>query len=174
MLASLLGEKATIIEDGLNGRTSGWDDRDVPGRNGLQTLPDCLDRHAPLGVVIVALGTNDLKVQFAADAAEIHASIQRLLATVREYTRARVVVISPAPIGELDSYRDQFQGAEPKRQELTRLLTADFHPADLCIDAARVVTPGSDGVHWPPESHRRLAEIVRTHLVSLSSIFGTR
>ena len=57
-----LGDDVHVIEEGLNGRTTVFEDPFEPGRNGMAHLPIVLKTHAPLDLVIVWLGTNDLFV----------------------------------------------------------------------------------------------------------------
>ena len=58
-LQSLVEGNANIIEEGLNGRTTNIDYKDIPGRNGKTYLLPCLYSHAPLDLVILWLGFND-------------------------------------------------------------------------------------------------------------------
>ena len=59
VLARLLGEEYEVIPDGINGRTTMWDDPANQCRNGLKGLGYSLYRAKPLDLVIVMLGTND-------------------------------------------------------------------------------------------------------------------
>lgn len=45
VLQTLLGDNFTVIAEGLNGRTTSWDDPLAPGRNGLTYLRPCLESH---------------------------------------------------------------------------------------------------------------------------------
>ncbi|MBV9246759.1 MAG: hydrolase, partial [Methylobacteriaceae bacterium] len=56
-----LGANYDLIEEALNGRTTVWDDPIEPHRSGIAYLTPCLLSHAPLDLVIIALGCNDLK-----------------------------------------------------------------------------------------------------------------
>ncbi len=62
-LQELLGEKFEIIEEWLNSRTLNSEDERPwkQGRNGSSYLIPCLDSHDPLNLVILLLGTNELK-----------------------------------------------------------------------------------------------------------------
>ncbi|MEM8844821.1 MAG: hypothetical protein AAGB35_07230, partial [Pseudomonadota bacterium] len=60
-LQQLMGEDCRIIEENLCGRTTIFDDPILPDRNGLTYLPPCLLSHQPLDLVIIMLGSNDLK-----------------------------------------------------------------------------------------------------------------
>ena len=55
------GNKVRVIENCLNGRRTVWDDPFKAGRNGLQGLPQLLEVHSPLDLVILMLGTNDFQ-----------------------------------------------------------------------------------------------------------------
>ena len=61
-----LGAGHGVIEEGLNGRTTVFDDPIEPDRRGADYLPPCLRSHAPLDLLIIALGCNDLKARFCA------------------------------------------------------------------------------------------------------------
>lgn len=60
VLARELGEGYRVIDDGINGRTTVWDDPANQCRNGLAGLGYSLYRAKPLDLVVVMLGTNDL------------------------------------------------------------------------------------------------------------------
>lgn len=64
-LEKLLGPEYTVIEEGFNGRTCVFDDPIEGGyKSGLTYLPPCVMSHSPLDLVILMLGTNDLKKRF--------------------------------------------------------------------------------------------------------------
>ena len=64
LVQSQLGPEYHITEDALNGRTIVWDDPYMPGRNGLKSLRIALDAQAPLQLVVIHLGCNELKAYF--------------------------------------------------------------------------------------------------------------
>jgi lysophospholipase L1-like esterase len=59
-----LGDGYWIVEEGLNGRTTVWDDPLEPFRSGKELLVPCLMTHEPIDLVIVMLGTNDLRSRY--------------------------------------------------------------------------------------------------------------
>ena len=62
VLQAKLGGSARVIAEGLNGRTTAFDDHLAGAdRNGARILPTLLTSHAPLDLVIVMLGANDMK-----------------------------------------------------------------------------------------------------------------
>jgi lysophospholipase L1-like esterase len=74
ILQAELGTHYSIIEEGLNARTTVFTDP-VEGtridRNGRNHLAVLLESHRPIDVVIVMLGLNDLKRRFAVSALDI-------------------------------------------------------------------------------------------------------
>jgi lysophospholipase L1-like esterase len=84
VMAKELGAGYRVVEEGLPGRTTVHDDP-IEGAhmNGLTALPMLVGSHSPLDIVILMLGTNDLKNRFAVSATDIAASIERLVATLR-------------------------------------------------------------------------------------------
>ena len=77
-----LGNGFWIVEEGLNGRTTVWDDPLEPFRSGKELLVPCLLTHQPIDLVIVMLGTNDLKIRFGVGARDIAAGAGFLLDVV--------------------------------------------------------------------------------------------
>jgi len=59
-LQAALGAEYEVVAEGLNGRTATMDSPVAEGRNGLTYLLPCLHSHAPLDLVVIYLGTNDL------------------------------------------------------------------------------------------------------------------
>jgi lysophospholipase L1-like esterase len=55
-----LGDGFHVVENGLGGRTAVYDDRLIPHRCGLDLLALTLETHAPLDLVVLMLGTNDI------------------------------------------------------------------------------------------------------------------
>ncbi len=69
----------SVIEEGLNGRTTIFSDPDSPFRSGEDYLLPCLESHSPVDLVIIMLGTNDLKDKFGLRPEDIAAGMEKLL-----------------------------------------------------------------------------------------------
>ena len=54
-----LGEGYLILEDGVCGRTTVWEEPYCEGRHGVKGLGYAIHRERPLDMMIVMLGTND-------------------------------------------------------------------------------------------------------------------
>ena len=105
VVARELAGRAHVVEEGLNGRTTIWDDPFSPGRNGRDYLRPCLDSHAPVAVVVIMLGTNDLKSILRLGPAEIAAGAGSLVDVARESASGpdggppAVLLVAPPPLG---------------------------------------------------------------------------
>ena len=90
-----------IIEEGLCGRTTAYEDELRPGRNGVLALPKILESHYPLDAVILMLGTNDCKSAFHAFPEKIGKGIELCLDEIEEYLLpCEILLVSPVVLGE--------------------------------------------------------------------------
>ena len=103
LLQKKLGDEYYIIEEGLSGRTTSFEDPVFEGLSGLNAIYPCMMSHEPLDLVIIMLGTNDTKDRFAANAFIIGKGLERLTqkaidthAAWRE--KANVLIVAPPPI----------------------------------------------------------------------------
>src|ERR1700709_52959 len=84
-----LGGAARGIAEGLGGRTTVHDDwYAAADRNGARTLPTLLSSHGPLDMVIIMLGTNDLKPFHGRTALEASYGMRRLIHIIRGHAAA--------------------------------------------------------------------------------------
>ena len=101
LVQNILGPEYHIIEDALNGRTVVWDDPYNPGRNGWAGLKTALDVNAPLDLVVLKLGCNELKEFFHLSAEMIAFGMEKLVKECRNsyygYPAPKVLLIAPAP-----------------------------------------------------------------------------
>lgn len=105
LLQQLLGEQYLVVEEGLSGRTTCFDDPLNEGLSALDYITPCLKSHEKVDLLVIMLGTNDTKERFNASAACIGLGMYRLvrkaIATdcwVNE--KPNILVIAPPPIGQ--------------------------------------------------------------------------
>lgn len=85
-LAAELNGKARVIEEGMNGRTTVFPDpTDIAERNGAVALPMLLTTHQPLDLVIIMLGTNDIKYANRCRAFNASMGMVRLIEIVQQF-----------------------------------------------------------------------------------------
>lgn len=89
-----LGDEWEVIAEGLSGRTATVERPDSEGRNGLPYLLPCLLSHAPVDLVVIFLGTND--VNFVEDD-RVARCVARLVDVARRVPVGGVLVVCPAP-----------------------------------------------------------------------------
>ena len=120
-----LGPHVRVIEECLSGRTTALEDPYRPGRNGLASFLPILQSHSPLDLVIILLGTNDLK-SFYGGITAYHASlgILALIDVIRNnpleptYERPETLIVSPPIIDSLVGIMEQkYAGAGKKSRE---------------------------------------------------------
>ena len=102
LLSAWLKPECLIIEEGLPGRTTVFEDPILPGRKGSDYFYPCLWSHAPLDMLLLMLGTNDCKMRFGASAKNIASGIEALvrmaISTPVWTATPKVLLISPPPM----------------------------------------------------------------------------
>ncbi len=160
VMAEALGVGHQVISEGLPGRTTVHDDMVEGGmRNGLTVLPAILQSHVPIDLMVLMLGTNDLKNRFSVTAFEISRSLERLiLATRAEAVVTDILLVSPVPVKEAGVLRDVFAGAEARQHGLSAFIAAAAERQGVgFLDAGSVVSVSPvDGVHWDAASHHTM------------------
>ena len=180
VLQDALGQDYRVIEEGLPGRTTVWDDPIEGYKNGLTYLPPCLASHAPLDLVILMLGTNDLKTRFSLTAYDIAQGAGVLVRAIqnsgaRPYEEApRVLLIAPSIIDPPDGSDVALMysgGTEKSAAFGYQFARVAAEHGCAFLDAEDIVSLDPvDGIHLSREDHQRLgkaaAEQVRAILES--------
>ncbi len=181
VLQAQLGSRYQIIEEGLNGRTAGVDDyqnglvdplvKDM-NLNGRPTLLPILKSQLPLDVVVVMLGTNDVKTHLKQSPEQIAQSVKNLVMIIKQsngnkeaewlnYKVPKILLVSPAPVkeGASQGLNELFTGSDKPSGQLAVLYEkvaaetgVEFFDAATLIPAA----DGLDGIHLTPASHKKL------------------
>ena len=166
-----LGGKARVIAEGLGGRTTVHDDHFADAdRNGARILPTLLSSHGPLDMVIIMLGTNDLKPFHGRTAMECANGVGRLVQIVRGHAAGegepapQIVIVSPPNLGKTSHpemmvhFGEETAVAESKRMAEFYKLRADLYGTGF-FDASTVATPDPrDGVHLDGPSTRAIGD----------------
>ena len=105
LLQQGLGEEYLVIEEGLSGRTTCFEDPIHEGLSALSYVTPCLKSHEAVDLLIIMLGTNDTKDRFYASAACIGIGLSRLVKKAMATEcwgdrKPNILVICPPPIGE--------------------------------------------------------------------------
>ncbi len=168
-----MGNEALIVEQGLNGRTTAWDDPTQPGRNGAETLPSILEEHRPLDLVVTMLGTNDMKYIFGRTASEIAQGMQALVMLIKASKvgplaqAPQILLVSPPRIRLLPFLGyPVFRGALQKSKELSGLYGEIARRCHCHFLNATAISAASliDGVHLDEVGHRKLGDAMAMKL----------
>ena len=170
VLAKALGPDVTVIAEGLNGRTTAYDDHLADcDRNGARILPTILHSHDPLDLVILFLGANDMKPAICGTAFGAVQGMERLVQLVRHHAWSfgaaegpEILIVSPPPICETANaaFAAMFAGGVEQSAMLATLY-ADLADETGCgfFDAGSVAeTTPLDGVHLDAANTRAIGK----------------
>ena len=163
-LQTLLGEGYEVIEEGLNSRTlcSEYDMAGYEGKNGFTYFMPCMDSHDKVDIVVLMLGTNELKKRFNNTAEAIVAMLDKYIRFIQNHpsrvdgTTAKIVV-SGIPLVTEKTNEDYF-GAGKKSREVAALYESYCKEKGLPFINNADLETWVDGVHLTAESHAKLAE----------------
>ena len=168
-LQMLLGNEYRVIEEGLGGRTTVFEDQISLGRNGSTALPAALATHNPIDLIILMLGTNDLKEQYHVTAWDLARAMEQLMQIIDTFPYAphnkkpQVLLVSPIEVGEKEE-ESPFGCFVNTAAERSRQFPAIYAPVAkqygaYFFDAATVARPSKeDQLHMDADSHRALAD----------------
>jgi lysophospholipase L1-like esterase len=142
----------------------------VPGRNGRRTLLPILKHYEPLDLIVILLGTNDLKGCFDRSATAIAEGMKQLCHIIMNSKNGRdgripeILIVAPPPILRLPSkMRIEFEGAIEKSKRLGKhyFEIAGRQNAHF-LDAKTVIPegPAIDPVHWDRSGHKLFGECI--------------
>lgn len=167
-LSELLGRtKYNVIEEGLCGRTTVFDDPLTEGLSGLSYITPCLMSHSPVDLLVVMLGTNDCKERFSLLPRNIACGMKRLLQKAMQTNcwrkQPNILLVAPGPIEppcetspvacEMGHCAARSAGLAAEYRKIAEELAVDF------MDAGEFVTMNQiDFMHLTAESHGILAE----------------
>ncbi|MCR9158789.1 MAG: SGNH/GDSL hydrolase family protein [Rhodobacteraceae bacterium] len=164
VMAAGLGAGHTVITEGLPGRTTVHDDIIEGGmRNGFTVLPAILHSHRPIDLMVLMLGTNDLKNRFSVTAFEIARSLERLIVTTRaEIEVEDILLVAPVPVKEAGVQANAFAGAEARQAGLAEHIAAAAERQGCgYLDAGQHVAVSEvDGIHWDIDAHHNFGAVM--------------
>lgn len=182
VLQGLLGEAYQIIEEGQNGRTIASPDPWEWGTKcGLDYVLPMLETHNPIDLLIIMLGSNDLKRKFHLPAPDIAGSLQNMLMQVRGFAAyqlgcpdLKILIVSPPALGSelarspLAAFFD-IADAQAQSQALPHWysLVAEQFRCEFLNATELVAGSEADQLHLSPEGHRILAAALRDKIEAI-------
>lgn len=172
LLQCLLGDGYKIIEEGLNGRTTVFDDPNDDWKKGIDYIKGILCTHRPVDYLVIMLGTNDMKTVYNASLDAIAAGLNEIVSrtesvmNIKQGFVPKIVVVSPPEIstdilkGPFKDSFDEVSINKSKRLSEYYKRVADKHGC-MFIDSKQYIRPSvEDGLHLGPDGHKGLAEII--------------
>ncbi|QXD25114.1 hypothetical protein F7C95_04230 [Opitutia bacterium ISCC 51] len=174
VLQNELGSEYTVISDGLVARRTNLDGMtaglvDGVFLNGAKTLPAAIARNAPVDLVILFLGTNDLQAGAERSAQEISDAVGELAQLVTQsenllyanYPAPDVMVVVPPALGDLSNspLKGLFQVGQAESQQLSAAFLSLGEQDQLELIDGKLLFPdgiGPDGIHLNNKGHRAL------------------
>lgn len=184
ILQENLGENFEVIEEGCNGRTTVFEEPGAPWKAGKASIQVVLNTHKPVDLVVLMLGSNDLKNIYSAETATIAAGAEFLVQMIQAFTKekqdkeAKILLVSPPVIGDGIEDTSVFSTKRGGNFDTSAIVRSrQFHSyyrniADrygcLFVDAAaHIKSSDADSLHLDPEAHQILgqvfAEVIRDY-----------
>ena len=168
ILNNMLGEEYHIIEEGLGGRTSVISDQVEGIMSGLEYITPCLRSHAPLDLVIVQLGTNDMKARYSLSPVDVALGVERVISTIfstKECKEAKVLALVPLYINDVNHFKfhEMFEGGDIKSRKLSPLffdMENRYENLWVLDPSPSISSSKKDGIHLDLLGHKAMASLV--------------
>ena len=182
VLQNLLGDNFNIIEEGLNGRTTNVNEREEHAlgyyrdfRSSMDLISILIETNSPIDLVVVMLGTNDLKNNFNQSSDDISTNMKLVCEAIinNDYFNGKpIILVSPTHINESSAnLLDSFIGTTEKSKSLAKQYKKIADDLDLFfVDASQSVkTNQIDGLHWNAMQHSDFANSICIKVKSIYS-----
>ena len=166
LLSKKLGPNYEIIEEGLNSRTLNSDyplEYNRPYKKGLDYFYPCLTSQDKVDVIVIMLGTNDLKNFFNLTASDMLSNLRLYIDYVQNYksiidgSTPKLIISGIAPIDE-NNCKTHYKGRVNIRNEYNVLSKNLCDKLGIPFVDNSDLQVGIDGVHITEQSHVILAE----------------
>ena len=182
VLQNLLGDNFNIIEEGLNGRTTNVNEREEHAlgyyrdfRSSMDLISILIETNSPIDLLVVMLGTNDLKNNFNQSSDDISTNMKLVCEAIinNDYFNSKpIILVSPTHINESSpNLLDSFIGTTEKSKSLAKQYKKIADDLDLFfVDASQSVkTNQIDGLHWDAMQHSDFANSIYSKVKSIYS-----
>lgn len=179
LLSDFLGKGYLIREEGMSGRTTVFEDPLFEGLSGISSIHSVLMTHSPISLLIIMLGTNDVKQRFSATAENIAQGLDRLVTKAMHTPcwkdKPNILIMAPPPIRDVYKISDvankMGEGCHTKSAKLPELYQKlakekGLHYLDISTISG-VSMCDFDGMHLTLESHMALAKHLAAYIPDL-------
>ncbi len=171
ILAGMLGDRYEVIAEGLNGRTTAFDRKDAPWKNGLASIIPCLGTHKPVDILVIMLGTNDCNTELGVRAEDIAEGMAKLTELAEKASPGlqgyipEIIITAPVAIPEdfsMSPFVDQLDsGSAQKSRDIAPLYAriAAAHHLKF-VNASEDAEVSDDCEHLTARGHEQLAKLI--------------
>lgn len=172
ILQELLGEEYEVLEEGCNGRTTVFEDPLEGWKKGIDYIKPCLNTHKPVDIVVMMLGSNDLKKTFHASAQEIADGAKQIVLVIKEFCKEKqgfvpqILLVAPPVIGNdicEGNFRYSFDETSITRSNEFGILYEKVAKECGCLflNAGTVVELSPvDSLHLSAKAHEKLGNAI--------------
>ena len=180
LLQKKLGADHRVIEEGLCGRTTVFQDDLREGRRGLDLIGVTMEMHTPIDLLIVMLGTNDCKTRYNASAGTIAKGLAQVIQKARKNASQPfdLLVISPIHLDEGVGDPGFDPEFDEKSESVSRNLANEYRKVALqnhaaFLNAADYTLPSvTDREHLDENGHAALADAIYDKIIALQKGFS--
>lgn len=181
LMEQTLGSAYQVIPEGLNGRTTVWPDPIEEYKCGKDHIVPCVKSHQPFDLLIIMLGTNDLKKRFSVTAFDIAEGARTLVRLARSTSDVyvgvsppEILLVAPPPLGPLTRFASMFEdGGEKSKSFGTEYARVAEEESCHFLDAgAHVRSSAVDGVHFDESELPGLASALAEKVRSILQVSG--
>ncbi len=176
VLQGHLATHVRIIEEGLNGRTTAFDEPFRSGRDGSEALPSILESHQPLDLLIIALGANDLQPLYNASGYDSARGLEKLIKIAQcseagpDSDALKILVVAPTRFNPsckvvkklLPGANEKFSALLEEYRRVTEANTCHYFDSNEVMVVSAV-----DGVHIDASNHKKLGMAVADKVKSI-------
>lgn len=167
VMRNILGNEFWVVEEGLSGRTLASEDSVEEARNGKKFLKASLLTHYPIDLVIIMLGTNDIKKKFSLSNLDIARDLESLIKIIvkgefgPDNRVPKILIICPPPIKEVGELAEVYEGGEEKSKKLPGYFSkvAEVYGCEFLNAGDYISTSDIDGIHLEVSEHKELGKI---------------
>ena len=184
VMGGILGTEYRIIEEAMNGRTTIWENPMMDVRvsaNGLAYFPIAITSQKPLDLIILMLGSNDLKVRYGMTVRDITMCIGQFIKYIKDNPNCgpdgrapKFLLVSPPPFNPevMKTPQGDSMGGEAGYVRSTQLAAAFEQRAKdtgcYFFDAATAAKASAkDGLHLEAEEHLSLGKAMAAKVLEI-------
>lgn len=172
VVQTLLGDNYEVVSEGLCGRTLVAENPKMKHRTGITHLQAILESADPVELVIIMLGTNDVKTGYDLSpdiiSSHLEQTIQFIQGEIADMAIPDVLVICPPSVvipsdGKLDERMIEGPAKFKLLPDLFRTV-ANKYGCGYINAGEHISSSLIDGYHWDADAHTKIAGLIAAYI----------